>query len=215
MARPKANAADPGSVHPHRSLTPAGIHSWPPPPPVPDILFHVTGAEVPADHGYALFGAISRILESDGGPLAACQSGHRTAHRPRRSERPRPLPGEGKADAGDHILQPAPVAVVVEHLGGGGQRNGEAAAQRRQAPFDRGVVRQPVARDQPVEAVGERLPELDGALPPAGRGAPGQQPAALPEGDQTAGVGARLLPSLPGTTLGAAAAREMSRQRMP
>ena len=34
--------------------------------PVLDILFRVTGTEVPADHGYALFGAISRILESDG-----------------------------------------------------------------------------------------------------------------------------------------------------
>ena len=82
------------------------------------------------------------------------------------------------------------------------------SAQRRQAPFDGGVVRQPVARDRPVEAVGERLPELDGSPPPAGRSAPGQQPAALPEGDQTAGVGARLLPSLPGTDpWGCAAAR--------
>ena len=34
--------------------------------PVLDILFRVIGTEVPADHGYALFGAISRILESDG-----------------------------------------------------------------------------------------------------------------------------------------------------
>ena len=30
-----------------------------------DILFRVIGTEVPADHGYALFGAVSRILESD------------------------------------------------------------------------------------------------------------------------------------------------------
>ena len=30
-----------------------------------DILFRVIGTEVPADHGYALFGALSRILESD------------------------------------------------------------------------------------------------------------------------------------------------------
>lgn len=36
------------------------------PGPILDILFRVTGTEVPADHGYALFGAISRILESDG-----------------------------------------------------------------------------------------------------------------------------------------------------
>ncbi len=36
------------------------------PAPVLDILFRVIGTEVPADHGYALFGAISRILESDG-----------------------------------------------------------------------------------------------------------------------------------------------------
>ena len=35
-------------------------------PPVLDLLFRVIGTEVPADHGYALFGAISRILESDG-----------------------------------------------------------------------------------------------------------------------------------------------------
>ncbi|MDE0219875.1 MAG: type I-MYXAN CRISPR-associated protein Cas6/Cmx6 [Spirochaetaceae bacterium] len=31
-----------------------------------DVLFRVIGAEVPADHGYALFGAISRILEREG-----------------------------------------------------------------------------------------------------------------------------------------------------
>ena len=31
-----------------------------------DVLFRVIGTEVPADHGYALFGAISRILERDG-----------------------------------------------------------------------------------------------------------------------------------------------------
>ena len=31
-----------------------------------DIQFRVVGAEAPVDHGYALFGAISRILESDG-----------------------------------------------------------------------------------------------------------------------------------------------------
>jgi hypothetical protein len=30
-----------------------------------DILFRVIGTEVSADHGYALFGALSRILESD------------------------------------------------------------------------------------------------------------------------------------------------------
>ena len=30
-----------------------------------DILFRVIGTEVPVDHGYALFGALSRILESD------------------------------------------------------------------------------------------------------------------------------------------------------
>ena len=30
-----------------------------------DLLFRVVGWEVPIDHGYALFGAISRILESD------------------------------------------------------------------------------------------------------------------------------------------------------
>ena len=30
-----------------------------------DILFRVIGTEVPADHGYALFGAVSRILEGD------------------------------------------------------------------------------------------------------------------------------------------------------
>ena len=33
--------------------------------PTLDILFRVTGAEVPADHGYALFSALSRILETD------------------------------------------------------------------------------------------------------------------------------------------------------
>ena len=65
MARPKANAADPGSVHPHRSLTPP-VRIVAATAPVLDILFRVTGTEVPADHGYALFGAISRILESDG-----------------------------------------------------------------------------------------------------------------------------------------------------
>ena len=31
-----------------------------------DILFRVIGTEVPSDHGYALFGAVSRILESAG-----------------------------------------------------------------------------------------------------------------------------------------------------
>ncbi len=31
-----------------------------------DVLFRVIGAEVPTDHGYALFGAISRILEREG-----------------------------------------------------------------------------------------------------------------------------------------------------
>lgn len=35
-------------------------------PSVLDLLFRVLGAEVPTDHGYALFGAISRILETDG-----------------------------------------------------------------------------------------------------------------------------------------------------
>ena len=90
-------------------------------------------------------------------------------------------------------LQPAPVAVVVEHFGSRGQGDGEAAAaaQRRQAVFDGGVGGQPVARDQPVEAAGKRLPELAGAPPPARRGVAGQQAAALPEGDQTAGVGPR------------------------
>ena len=29
----------------------------------PDIFFRVVGAKVPADHGYALFGALFRILE--------------------------------------------------------------------------------------------------------------------------------------------------------
>ena len=33
--------------------------------PILDILFRVIGTEVPADHGYALFGALSRIMESD------------------------------------------------------------------------------------------------------------------------------------------------------
>lgn len=33
--------------------------------PTLDILFRVTGAEVPADHGYALFSALSRILETE------------------------------------------------------------------------------------------------------------------------------------------------------
>ena len=36
------------------------------PGPILDILFRVTGTEAPADHGYALFGAISRILENSG-----------------------------------------------------------------------------------------------------------------------------------------------------
>ena len=31
-----------------------------------DVFFHVVGAKVPADHGYALFGALSRILEAEG-----------------------------------------------------------------------------------------------------------------------------------------------------
>ena len=31
--------------------------------PTLDILFCVTGTEVPTDHGYALFSALSRILE--------------------------------------------------------------------------------------------------------------------------------------------------------
>ena len=109
------------------------------------------------------------------------------------------------ANAGDHVLQPAPAAVVVEHFGSGGQGNGEAAAQRRQTALDGGVGGQPMARDQPVEAVGERLPELSGAPPPAGRGIPGQQqPAARPERDQAAGVGAHLLPAHPALALGTA-----------
>lgn len=33
--------------------------------PVLDILFRVVGKEVPTDHGYALFGALSRILETE------------------------------------------------------------------------------------------------------------------------------------------------------
>ena len=33
--------------------------------PTLDILFRVTGAEIPADHGYALFSATSRILETE------------------------------------------------------------------------------------------------------------------------------------------------------
>ena len=33
--------------------------------PTLDILFRVTGAEIPADHGYALFSAFSRILETE------------------------------------------------------------------------------------------------------------------------------------------------------
>ena len=33
--------------------------------PTLDILFRVTGAEVPTDHGYALFSALSRILETE------------------------------------------------------------------------------------------------------------------------------------------------------
>ena len=33
--------------------------------PTLDVLFRVIGAEVPSDHGYALFGALSRILEKD------------------------------------------------------------------------------------------------------------------------------------------------------
>ena len=33
--------------------------------PVVDILFRITGAEVPADHGYALFSALSRNLETE------------------------------------------------------------------------------------------------------------------------------------------------------
>ena len=31
-----------------------------------DILFRVLGTEAPSDHGYALFGTVSRILERDG-----------------------------------------------------------------------------------------------------------------------------------------------------
>jgi CRISPR-associated protein Cas6 len=31
-----------------------------------DIVFRVIGTEVPSDHGYALFGAVSRMVESDG-----------------------------------------------------------------------------------------------------------------------------------------------------
>ena len=50
MARPKANAADSGSVHPHRSLTPP-VRIVAVTAPVLDILFRVTGTEVPADHG--------------------------------------------------------------------------------------------------------------------------------------------------------------------
>ena len=33
--------------------------------PTLDILFRVIGTEVPADHGYALYGALSRILETE------------------------------------------------------------------------------------------------------------------------------------------------------
>ncbi len=33
--------------------------------PTLDILFRVTGTEVPTDHGYSLFGALSRILETE------------------------------------------------------------------------------------------------------------------------------------------------------
>ena len=33
--------------------------------PTLDILFRVVGVEVPADHGYALFSALSRILETE------------------------------------------------------------------------------------------------------------------------------------------------------
>ena len=33
--------------------------------PILDILFRVIGAEVPTDHGYALFSALSRILETE------------------------------------------------------------------------------------------------------------------------------------------------------
>lgn len=33
--------------------------------PILDILFRVIGTEVPSDHGYALYGALSRILETE------------------------------------------------------------------------------------------------------------------------------------------------------
>ena len=33
--------------------------------PTLDILFRVIGTEVPSDHGYALYGALSRILETE------------------------------------------------------------------------------------------------------------------------------------------------------
>lgn len=34
-------------------------------PPTLDLLFRVIGKEVPSDHGYALYGAVSRILETE------------------------------------------------------------------------------------------------------------------------------------------------------
>ena len=125
-------------------------------------------------------------------------------------QRARSGQGGAVADAGDHVLQRAPLAVVVEHLGGGRQRHPEAAAAGGEPVLDGGVAGQPVAGDQAVEAARKRLPELHRALPPVlGPGAAaiaggGQQAAALPQRDQAAGVVGRLLPAYPALPLGTA-----------
>ena len=123
----------------------------------------------------------------------------------------RSVQGGAVADAGDHVLQRAPLAVVVEHLGGGCQRHPEAAAAGAHPALDGGVAGQPVAGDQTVEAARKRLPELHRALPPAlavAVAAPiaggGEQAAALPQGNQAAGMGAHLVPAYPALSLGAA-----------
>ena len=109
-------------------------------------------------------------------------------------------------DAGDHVLQRAPAAVVVEHLGGGGKGEGEPAAERCQPPLDPGVVGQPVARDQSIEPGAKRLPEPSGAPPPEILVLGSQQMASFPQRDKAVGAVGHLLPANAAFALGTAQA---------
>ena len=114
--------------------------------------------------------------------------------------------GGAVPDAGDHVLQRAPAAVVVEHLGGGGEGEGEPSAERRQPLLDAPVVGQPVARDQSVQTAAKRLLEQGGTPPPELLVLGGQQMAPFPQRDEAGSALGHLLPADAAFALGAAQA---------